>query len=132
MRVETEFGGDPPCWAHLFDDDEPEIIDLPEIAIAMRAGGIAWTQQSQDLSVELVVVESGQPPADRCEADADVLLVGVAGEGAIEVEGRLTFMWPGTTLLIAKRDRRSIQPTEGRFAYLMCSRRAEAWTEARI
>lgn len=100
-------------------DDEPEIIDLAEIA---RIGdGAAWSQRSDDLSAELVVLDLGTGLAEHVERERDLLLIGVLGEGALTIDGRLSFIWPGAALLIPKGARRAIQPTTNRFAYLACA-----------
>jgi mannose-6-phosphate isomerase-like protein (cupin superfamily) len=103
-------------------DDEPEIIDLAEIA-RVGAGG-AWSERSDDLSAELVVLDHGAGLAEHVERERDLLLVGVMGEGALTIDGRISFIWPGAALLIPKGARRAIQPTTNRFAYVFCARRS--------
>src|SRR5215211_2473856 len=80
---EEEFGGDPPCWAHLFEEEtiglqietedgpdssDPAIlstglgqmVDLAAATCAATAPGAVWTRQSEDLDVNLLVFASGE------------------------------------------------------------------------
>ena len=129
MPSDCELSGERADWplllptASLPDDDEPEIIDLPELALRRAAVGTVWANQSEDLNARLIVFEIGQGIAEHVDDEADVLLVGISGEGAVNIDGRPSFMWPGTALLIAKGARRSIQASLGRFSYLACSHR---------
>ena len=104
-------------------DDEPEIIDLTELARSTSAG-LAWNELSDDLMASLAVLEQGAGLNEHIDRERDLLLVGVDGEGAVMVDGRISFIWPGAALLVPKGSRRSIQPSTARFGYLVCARRA--------
>src|SRR5215213_5986607 len=108
---EEEFGGDPPCWAHLFEEETTgleievedqagasesagpatgqgqEVVDLPALARSATAPGAIWTRQSQDLNVNLLVFASGQGVEEHANAEVDVLLIGIEGTGAVTIDG---------------------------------------------
>jgi len=134
-------GGDPPCWAHLFEDagldadDGPGMhhqasgaapaaaVDLLARATAASADGAAWTHQSDDLSVNLLVFAAGSGVAAHVNAEVDVLLVGVAGAGVVESDGVEHALTAGTALVVPKGARRATRATSDPFAYLSCHRR---------
>ena len=81
MIDEEEYGGDPPCWAHLFEEDtigleietegrtessetaessthQGQVEDLPD-PLSDRAGSHR-TRQSEDLNVNLLVFAAGE------------------------------------------------------------------------
>lgn len=146
MTDEGEYGGDPPCWAHLFAEETPgmenetkgrvgssesaalrtsagNIIDLAALARAATAPGAAWTQQSEDLNVNLLVFASDQGVAEHVNTEVDVLLVGIAGAGAVTVDGTRQVLSAGHAIVIPKGANRGIQSMSNPFAYLSCHRR---------
>ena len=151
MNDEEEYGGDPPCWAHLFDEEtsgmehgteDParasdhillrtateEGVDLATLARAATAPGSAWTLQSEDLNVNVLVFASGDGVAEHINTEVDVLLVGIAGAGAVTVDGTRHILSAGQALLIPKGANRGILSTSDPFSYLTCHcRRAGLW-----
>jgi quercetin dioxygenase-like cupin family protein len=146
VNDEEEYGGDPPCWAHLFDEEttgmengtedgarasDPTLlstgteegVDLAALARAATAPGSAWTHQSEDLNVNLLVFASGEGVAEHINTDVDVLLVGIAGAGAVTVDGTRQILGTGQALVISKNARRSTKGVSAPFAYLTCHRR---------
>ena len=138
MSDNEEYGGDPPCWAHLFEGEESEgqepaptaanaavdegIVDLATVAQAAVAQGAVWTRQSEDLDVNLLVFKAGEGVAAHVNGEVDVLLVGVAGEGVVTVNGKRHALHTGHLLVIAKGACRSTESMSGSFAYLSCHR----------
>jgi quercetin dioxygenase-like cupin family protein len=141
-------GGDPPCWAHLFDeetygreiDDETqdregvlaaaaprtgatEMIELAALARTATTPGAAWTRQSEDLDVNLLVFPSGDGVAQHVNAEVDVLMVGVVGEGLVNVDGKHHILRAGHALVIPKGAERGARSMSDPFAYLSCHRR---------
>jgi quercetin dioxygenase-like cupin family protein len=55
--------------------------------------------------------------------EVHVLLVGIAGNGLVEVDGMAHPLRSGQAIIIPKGVRRAIRGTGGRFAYLTCHRR---------
>jgi quercetin dioxygenase-like cupin family protein len=144
-------GGDPPCWAHLFDEETSgmenetehragssesaahrtatgDIVDLAALARAATALGAAWTHQSEDLNVNLLVFASGEGVAEHINTEVDVLLVSIAGAGAVTVDGTRHILSAGQALLIPKGANRGILSMSDAFSYLTCHcRRAGLW-----
>jgi quercetin dioxygenase-like cupin family protein len=119
-------GGDPACWSHLFPaSDEPGdvVVDLAGLARAAASPGAIWTHQSDDLNVNLLVFPAGEGVAEHVNADVDVLLVGISGDGLVAIDGVPRVLRAGQTVLIPKGARRSTQAVSDAFAYLSCHRR---------
>ena len=104
-------------------EDAVAAIDLE--GLAQRHGGMTalWTQQSADLHINLLTFAMGSGVAEHVNADLDVLLVGVAGAGEVEIDGQTHALRPGCAMLIPKEARRAIRSTDGPFSYLSCHRR---------
>jgi len=143
---EQEYGGDPPCWAHLFDEEtadieietetraEPsetaglstglgQIVDLAAVARSATAPGPILTRQSEDLDVNLLVFGSGDGVDEHVNAEVDVLLVGVTGAGAVTIDGTRRILRAGHAIVIPKGTNRGIESLSDPFAYLTCHRR---------
>jgi quercetin dioxygenase-like cupin family protein len=138
--IEEPGGGEPACLAHLFADleleeqttsaaesgpggNDPAIVDLAAVARAGAAAGAAWTHQSDDLDTNLLVFAMGQGVEEHVNDEVDVLLVGIAGEGVVTVDGARRILRPGRALVIAKGTRRGTLALRDPFAYLTCHRR---------
>ncbi|MGH2389013.1 MAG: cupin domain-containing protein [Chloroflexota bacterium] len=104
------------------EQSAPTVIDLPALARAATATGPIWSRTSEDLNVNLLLLD-GSGVAEHVNDEVDVLLVGVAGEGIIEVDGAPHALPAGGALVIPKGARRAVRVTAGRFAYLTCHRR---------
>jgi quercetin dioxygenase-like cupin family protein len=105
------------------DGSEADIVDLAALAQANSAFSPVWTHQSGDLNVNLLVFEQGDGVAEHVNAEVDVLLIGIAGEGEIAIDGWPQAIRPGLGAVIPKGARRAIRATSDRFAYLTCHRR---------
>jgi quercetin dioxygenase-like cupin family protein len=99
------------------------MTDLAALARASTAKQPIWSQTSDDLNVNLLVFDGPEGVAEHVNSEVDVLLVGVAGEGVIEIEGTPHTLAAGGAIIIPKGARRATQVTAGRFAYLTCHRR---------
>ena len=119
-----EVGGDAPCWAHLFEDEEAgSAVDLAAIAGSAGGRGPAWTQRSDDLDMNLLVFGLGEGVDEHLNAELDVLVVGIAGAGVVTIDGTPHPLAAGQAVLVPKGARRSIRSYADRFAYLSCHRR---------
>ena len=99
------------------------VVDL---LAAVRRGterGPRWSAETADLDVNLLVFGPGEGVAAHVNREVDVLLVGVAGGGTLEVEGVAHAVGAGTAVLIPKGARRAIRGAGAGFAYLTCHRR---------
>lgn len=113
-------GGDAACWAHLFED--AQAADLPAIAAATAVRGPAWTLADRDLNATLMVLDAGQGIPAHTNGEVDVLLVGVAGQGRVTIEGAALPLAAGRVVLVPRGSERSITAGSERFAYLTVHR----------
>jgi len=143
---EEEYGGDPPCWAHLFDEEtagvenelegraessdsagpstgQDQVVDLAALARPATAPGAAWTHESEDLDVNLLVFALGEGVAEHVNDEVDVLLVGITGSGAVTIDGTRQILSTGHAIVIPKGASRSTKGVSAPFAYLTCHRR---------
>ena len=145
MSDEEEYGGDPPCWAHLFDGEGMEseepvmtsagvdvgdagVVDLVAVARTAAEQGAVWTRQSEDLNVNLLLFGTGKGVAEHVNGEVDVLLVGIAGSGAVTVNGTRHILHSGHALVIPKGAHRATESLSESFAYLSChQRRGGLW-----
>jgi quercetin dioxygenase-like cupin family protein len=102
---------------------DPEIVHLAERLAATPGPGPVWTHASADLNVNLLSFDAGQGVPAHVNEEVDVLIVGVAGEGVVEVNGATHALTAGQVLVIPKGARRSLRSAGGPFAYLTCHRR---------
>lgn len=132
VPIDEPLGGDPPCWAHMVEGDADSAgdgacpapaADLTAIAQAASTPGPAWTLASEDLNANLLVFEDGDGVDPHVNADLDVLLVGVAGQGIVTIDETATLLRPSQVVLVPRGARRATRAFGGRFAYLTCHRR---------
>jgi len=125
--MDEECGGDPPCWAHLFDEESPTgdspVVNLASIASAAEGQGATWTRASDDLNVNLLTFPEGEGVDEHVNTEVDVLMIGVAGVGVITVDGKSHPIREGHLLLVPKGTRRSTRALSDHFAYLTTHRR---------
>lgn len=108
-----------------------EVLDL-EAAAASGGSGAILNRESEDLDVNLVRFAGGSGVAPHLNREVDVLIVAVAGEGAVSVEGEEFSLEPGKALLIPKKTERAIRSAEsGEFIYLSIHRRRARLMPAR-
>ncbi|HEY7063011.1 MAG TPA: cupin domain-containing protein [Chloroflexota bacterium] len=99
------------------------VVDLLALVGRSDERGPLWTHQSADLNVNLMALDVGQEIAASVNAEVDVLLVGTAGAGVVEVDGEPLALAAGQAMIVPKGTRRAIRSAGGRFAYLTCHRR---------
>src|SRR5687768_17748746 len=105
-----------------------DIVEPVALARAATGPGAAWTHQSEDLNVNLLVFAAGESVAEHVNTEVDVLLVGIAGAGVVTIDGTRQILRAGQALLIPKGANRSIQSESDPFAYLTCHcRRDGLW-----
>jgi mannose-6-phosphate isomerase-like protein (cupin superfamily) len=98
-------------------------VDLAAVLERARGDGAVWTADSADLQVNLVRWSAGRGVAEHLNGEVDVLLVGVAGEAIVSVDGSECRLRPGSLCLVPKGARRSIRAGSEAVAYLTCHRR---------
>jgi mannose-6-phosphate isomerase-like protein (cupin superfamily) len=111
---------------HHFSD----AVSLAAVLEAATGPGPVWTHSSADLNVNLLSFDGGQGVPSHINRDLDVLVVVVAGNGVIEIDGVTRDICAGQVCVIPKGARRAIRSGGGPFAYLTCHRRrAGLWPE---
>ena len=104
------------------------VVSLAELALAASQDGPAWSQTTDDLNVNLVVLRAGHSIAEHINREVDVLLVGIEGGGRVTIDGHASELNAGQLVIIPKGAARSTSPHGARFAYLTChKRRAGLW-----
>lgn len=114
------------------DHSESGVMDLAALAESSTVQGPAWAYQCDDLNVNLLVFAAGDGVNEHVNAEVDVLLVGVAGDGVVEIDGAALSLGAGQAIVIAKGAKRAIHGTSARFAYLSCHRRRAGLWPRRI
>lgn len=117
--IEDE-GGDAACWAHLFEGVQS--ADLAAVAGSTAVRGPAWTLTDRELNANLMVLDAGQGIESHINNAVDVLIVGIAGTGAVTIDGTAYPLSNGRTVLAPIGSERSIRAESDRFAYLTVHR----------
>jgi quercetin dioxygenase-like cupin family protein len=105
---------------------EPRLVDVAALAAdaaLTQIAGAVWSLGSADLNINLMRFADGDGVESHVNAELDVLVVVVAGEGVLDVDGRQERLRPGTLAFIPKGAQRAIHAGAGDFAYLTCHRR---------
>lgn len=98
-------------------------VDLAALAGASERAGVIWTGGETDLNINLVRFGADEGVAAHVNDEVEVLLIGVAGAGVIEVDGQDYPIGPGAALVIPRGARRATLAGAAGFAYLTCHRR---------
>lgn len=119
-----EFGGDPPCWAHLIEDDDAGegglVFDLG--ADISRSGGAVWSlSHGGDLDANLVRLAAGEKTGAHVNREVDVLVVVRSGDGELRVDDRQRWLGPDHLALVPKG---SMRTNRGRRCWYRLSERA--------
>lgn len=127
-----DLGGDPPCWAHLLDEDDAEdaatpghrplVVDLG--AVSVGSGGAIWSlPHGGDLDANLVRFEAGSGIDSHVNNDVDVLLFVQSGTADLTIDDHT--QWLGTDHLahIPRGSMRSIVAGDVGITYLSIHRR---------
>ena len=105
------------------DTRHDPVVDLAALARAGAASGAPWAYGGDDLNANLVLLTAGEAIAPHVNAEVDVLLVGILGQGVVEVDDRRHALAAGQALVVPRGARRAIAGSGERFAYLTCHRR---------
>jgi mannose-6-phosphate isomerase-like protein (cupin superfamily) len=139
---EHDLGGDPACWAHLFDEDRergdagdgeeaphgrPLAVDLAVVgrnAAATGAAGAVWSlPHGGDLDANLVRIPADGAIAEHVEGVLDVLVVVREGSGSLTVDGHPVALGADVTVLVPRGARRAVAAGPEGLSYLTVHRR---------
>jgi quercetin dioxygenase-like cupin family protein len=98
---------------------EPGVVDL----ISPSGTGPLWGTQSDDLNATLLAWPAGQGPGEHRNAERDVLLVVLAGQATVTLDGEEHLARAGYAILIEKGSTRSISAGPNGVRYLSIHRR---------
>lgn len=104
------------------DRANPIVRDLPRIAQLAPGMKPAWSEQGEDLNLNLISCTAGQGIDRHVNAEVDVLIVGIDGEGSVEIDDAWHDLRPGQAVVIRKGARRATRCDGDHFAYLTCHR----------
>jgi quercetin dioxygenase-like cupin family protein len=112
--------------------DAAEVVDLLATVRTSAVQGAIWSHAGDDLNANLVRLDTGESVGGHVNDAVDVLLIGLLGEGTVELDGRWHRVGAGQLLVLPKGALRAIEAGEGGFAYLTCHRRRPGlWPENR-
>src|SRR3954464_6531176 len=101
---------------------EPVVVDLALVDRSGGAGALWSLPHGGDLDANLVRLASGQAIGAHVNSEVDVLVVGVAGLGTVDVDGAVHDLRPSRVVLVPKETRRSITAGDGELLYLTVHR----------
>ena len=105
-------------------DRPPTTADLRDVAASATGQGAVWRlTESPDLHANLVRLPPYGVIEPHFNPDLDVLLVGVAGEGRLEVDGRPLRLHPGALVVVPRNATRSLRAGEEPLVWLSVHRR---------
>jgi quercetin dioxygenase-like cupin family protein len=127
-------GGDPPCWAHLLDDEAGEPPAGPGAVVAdlagvdtSGAGGAVWSlPHGGDLDANLVSLPAGGTIAEHVNDVVDVFVYVRSGHGGLMLDGRRHALRPDVAVLVPRGARRAVAAGPDGLAYLSVHRRRPA------
>jgi quercetin dioxygenase-like cupin family protein len=101
-------------------------VDLASLAAVGDRPGAVWRLDGEDLQANLVRLE----PGDRIQAhrnhDVEVLVVAVAGQGELTVDGQVHQLTPMVLVHVPKATVRAVMAVDGPLTYLSVHRRRSA------
>ena len=102
--------------------NRPELLDFTSAGTA--GSGAVLSRETQDLDLNLVRFADGAGVAAHVNREVDVLVIGVAGRGEVEIDSETFDVAAGQGLLIPKGAERAIRSfPESAFVYLTVHRR---------
>lgn len=100
------------------------MIDLQNIAAVAHNAGVVWSlTDSGQLNVNLVRFGAGEGVGEHVNDEVDVVMVGVAGTGSVNVDDEKHDLSAGTLIFVPRGVRRSTRATSDDFAYLTVHQR---------
>lgn len=124
---EEELGGDPACWSHLLDDEEPAgravVADLGKVETT-GAAGVVWSlPHGGDLDANLVRLGPGDAIAEHVNNEVDVLVFVQSGDGRLTIDGESHPLHSDVAAMIPRGSRRRFVGGVGGVTYLSIHRR---------
>jgi quercetin dioxygenase-like cupin family protein len=99
------------------------MIDIAAVLRQTTADGPVWSVNSEQLTVNLLRLSTGDGVAEHVNNEVDVLLVIKEGSGELTVDGVTYALHAGRALLRVRGATRALRCTAGPLVYLTCHRR---------
>jgi len=127
----ADLGGDPPCWAHLSDDEHaapgstqesgPPVVDLGSAQLG--SGGAIWSlPHGGDLDANLVRLDPGTDIGTHVNDEVDVLLFVQSGSAVLTIDEQPRRLAADHLALVSKGSQRSIVAGDSGISYLSIHR----------
>jgi quercetin dioxygenase-like cupin family protein len=132
MATTGDLGGDPPCWAHLFEAEAglgspgaggDVVVDLGAIDTAGPSGAVWSLPHGGDLDGNLVRLGPGDGVGSHVNDEVDALLLVRSGDGELGVDGAVHELRPDVLTLVPRGARRSLRAGPAGLTYLSIHRR---------
>ena len=108
-------------------DSPPTTADLHAVAAAASGQGAVWRlTESPDLHANVVRLPPHGVIEPHFNPDLDVLFLGIAGEGTLEVDGRTLRLRPGALVVVPRNATRSLRAAGEPLVWLSVHRRRTA------
>jgi mannose-6-phosphate isomerase-like protein (cupin superfamily) len=132
--VDGDLGGEAPCWAHLVDDAghldhagaASVVVDLGAIDVDGASGAVWSLPHGGDLDANIVHLHPTDAIGEHANDEVDVLIVVLAGNGTVSIDGTSHALRPGIAALVPRAAVRAITPGVGGVTYLSVHRRRGA------
>jgi quercetin dioxygenase-like cupin family protein len=102
------------------------IANTPALLAAASHDGPIWSSSGEQLNVNLVRLSGGAGIEAHINAELDVTIVVVQGEGLLTLDREERRVQAGDIVMIPRGVRRAIASAGGVFAYVTCHRRRAA------
>jgi len=108
------------------------VHDLPALARLASGKKPAWSHRGEDLSVNLISCLNGEGVGRHVNLEVEVVIVGVDGDGSVELDGHWHALGSGQVVVIPKGARRATRCDGDSFSYITCHRsRSGLWPAVR-
>src|SRR3954471_21701055 len=101
---------------------EPVVADLDLVDRSGGAGALWSLPHGGDLDANLVRLGPGEAIGAHVNTEVDVLVVGIAGLGTVDVDGAVHDLRPSRVVLVPKDRQRAITAGDGELLYLTVHR----------
>lgn len=126
-----ELGGDPPCWAHLVDDEHepgglPVVVDVGSRDTHGRDGAVWSLPHGGDLDANLVHLHAEGTIGEHVNNEVDVAISVISGRGQLIIDGQTHTLAVGIFALVPRGVLRAIRADAEGLTYLSIHRRRGA------
>lgn len=97
-------------------------VDVAEALRHANVDGPIWSLNAEQLNVNLIRLSAGAAIPPHVNGELDVLIAVLEGDGEATIDGEVSPLGPGITLLIPRGAARAIRCTRGPLVYLTVHR----------